>query len=551
VSPGGDEPATLQTRLEDADDGARAELRPATADALIGDPVALLQHLDDSGHFHRDGLFGRIFHRGMVSLRENVETDSLHVSVDDNRVTAHVDDVSPLSVGSGGSSSYSVRRAAMHNVVGAARDFVWLVRGRQGDHACVLDCRWDAPDEAGEHEAGLLDPSACAWSVQLDARVAGTLDEARLREAVRATCGHGERDPVDVVACDDDGALDAARHDLQAQPVPVGDHPPLRVRLARHPDGDVVMLNVNHAAADGAGALQVLCAIASAYAGDTATPAALDFLISRDLPVRPSPPRPTIAARARKRAIEQLRNLLARPTGLVTDHADDEDGYGFHLVSLPAPEPAELAGDGCTTGDVLVAALHLTIGAWNRTHDTRGGRVGVLVPADLRPESWPADTIANVTVTARVSSTRHERARPARVLWAVGAQTARNKSTRNGIALIAGLQRAGMLALWAKQSTVVLQPLTSNRDVDTALLDNLGAPADLPAFGADAGETVGVWFSVPARSPSSLCVGAVTVAGQLHLTFRYPHRLLGPAAARRFAGIYVERLRQVAEAHAA
>ena len=325
------------------------------------------------------------------------------------------------------------------------------------------------------------------------------------------------------------------------------DRPPLHACLARHPGGDVVMLNVNHAAADGPGALRVLQAVARAYAGDAPT-APLDFLASRDIPARPAPPPDGVLARLAKRVTERLRDALSRPVGMAPDPAAaGEAGHGFQLVALSAAQTAELADDGCVTGDVLVTALHLTVGAWNRAHDVPGGRVGVLIPADLRPGEWPSDAIANVSVTARVSSTRLERARPARVLWAVGAQTARNKRTRTGVALIAGLQRAGLLALWAKQSAVVLQPLTTNREIDAAVLCNLQAPEDVPSFGTDAGEIVGLWLSVPARSPMSLCLGAVTIGGRLHLTFRYPQRLLGPAAARRFAAMYVERLRRVAQ----
>jgi hypothetical protein len=71
---------------------------------------------------------------------------------------------------------------------------------------------------------------------------------------------------------------------------------------------------------------------------------------------------------------------------------------------------------------------------------------------------------------------------------------------------------------------------------------------EAPSFGPDAGETLELWFSTPARTPGSLCIGPVTVGGRLHLTFRYPHRLFGPDAARRFADVYVEQLRSVAAA---
>jgi NRPS condensation-like uncharacterized protein len=316
--------------------------------------------------------------------------------------------------------------------------------------------------------------------------------------------------------------------------------------LARHGDGDVVMLNLNHAAADAAGALRVLERIARAYAGDAEPAAPLQFLASRDLPVRPAAPSSSLLSRAHARVVERLRDALSRPVGLTPEQPADEPGYGFHLVTLSAADTARVL-DARAPGDLLMTAMHLAIGDWNRTHGTRGGRVGVLVPADLRPEDWQPDTIGNFSVTSRVSTRRRERAKPASALKAVAAQAARNKRTRTGIALIAGLQRAGMLAFWAKQSVVVITPLKTNSHVDAAILCSGGSVPDAPHFGSDAGETKQLWFSTPARSPSSLCLGYVTAGGRLHLTFRYPHRLFDADAARRFAAGFVEQLRLAAD----
>ena len=194
-----------------------------------------------------------------------------------------------------------------------------------------------------------------------------------------------------------------------------------------------------------------------------------------------------------------------------------------------------------------MAGLHLAIGEWNLQHGTPGRQIGVLVPINVRPTEWPETKIGNFSVTARVSTSRRHRSGPSAALEVVTAQTTRNKATRTGIALVAALERTGLLPLWAKQSLVVLQPLTRNRMVDTAMLAHLAALDDAPAFGSDAGETLDLWFSVPARAPLALCVGAVTVAGRLHLTFRYPPRLFSPEAARRFAEVYLANLRQIAE----
>jgi NRPS condensation-like uncharacterized protein len=548
--PTDDAPATLQDRLEDADDD-RCEL---DAGARIGDPVALLHHLDVSGHFHRDSRVGRIFHRGMVSLRETEPADSLHVSVHGNRLLAHVDGVSPLTVGADGSSTYSVRRALTHNLAGMAQDLLWLLRGRQGDHRSELSCEWLSPEAArAARDLHLLEPETGAWSVQMDARVAGTLDEERLRAALRSVLGLAaiDPDPLTVVDCNEDGALGRARADLSQAPARADDHPPLRACLARHGDGDVLMLGLNHAASDGFGALQVMRTIARAYAGDGSTPQ-LDFLATRELPVRPAPGFTSAPARAYRRAVERMRDTRERPARLAEDDPGDDVGCGYHLVSLTAAETRGAVGvePGRANTDVLLAALHLAIEDWNDRHGSGGRSIAVLVQADLRPPEWREAPIANFSVVARVSTTPRDRSSPASTLETISAEIARNKRMRTGVALIAALERSRLLGLWAKQSVIVLAPLTGNL-IDTTVLCNLGSLDEAPSFGPDAGEAVELWFSTPARAPLSLCLGAVTVGGRLHLSFRYPHRLLGPGAARRFADCYVEHLRQVGEARRA
>jgi NRPS condensation-like uncharacterized protein len=547
------EPATLQTRLEDTGESVPdgAGPAPAVEEPAISDPVALLRHLDVSGRFHRDSWLGRVYHRGEVSLRENVEADSLHIAIRGNRLKAHVDRESPLTTGRDGSSRYSLRRAVAHNGAGMAQDLLWLLRGRQGDHSCKLDSEWVPEAASPPADVEPLDPRASAWSVHVEASVAGRLDEARLRAALRTALGASELecDPVEVVVCDDDEALARARSRLHGLHVPATRLPPLHVYLARRRDGDVLMLNLNHAATDGFGAVAVLRSIARAYAGEAAGAEPLDFLALRDLPVRPTPASRSIVEHSTSRVVERLRDMRDRPARIVPVDPVDEPGHGTHLVALSAEETPALVDlrHARKSTNMLMAALHLAIGDWNEQHGVARGRIGVLVAADLRPARWRANTVANLSVNARVSTRVLHRRHAASALRFTTAQIVRNKRSRTGVALIAGLERAGLLALWAKQSSVVLQPLTGNHMVDTAVLCNVGSLEQAPWFGPDAGATTEVWLSVPARAPLSLSLGALLVGGRLHLTFRYPRRLFSPEAARRFADCYLRHLRAVGE----
>lgn len=420
----------------------------------------------------------------------------------------------------------------------------------------------------------LLDTETAPWSVQMEVRVTGRIDEHRLRAALaQALRAHPmarvrklasrptlrqdlweiapgpEVDPVRVVECPDDGALAGARAELQSRVVPLAEAPPLRVRLAHHPDGDVVMLNANHAAMDAFGAFRLLRSVARVYAGDPDPVACEPALEAKGLLAE----RPGAGLRARARrflaVVEKLWDLAVPPARLVAEGATDEAGYGFHQVSLSAERTSALTGldHPGTVNDALLGALHLAIAGWNEERGAPCGRIGVLVPANLRPPPWRHEVVGNFSLPERVSTSRYERRNPHAALRTLTAQTGRKKEAGMGTAVLGVLQRSKLLPLWAKRAMVVIHSVTGNRLVDTAMLSNMGRLADLPSFGPEAGSTVEVWFSPPARMPLGLTIGAATAAGRLHLVFRYRHQLFGAEAARRFADRYLAELDRLME----
>jgi NRPS condensation-like uncharacterized protein len=306
---------------------------------------------------------------------------------------------------------------------------------------------------------------------------------------------------------------------------------------------------------DGFGAMRVLQSVARAYSGDPDPEPALDFLEARELPLRLADA--PVPARLRRvlALAEKTRDLLSPPARLAPEGGSDEPGYGFHQVALSTEETAavvELDHAGAVN-DVLLAALHRAIALWNAEHGSPCGRIGVLVPANLRPAQWREDMVGNFTLPARISTTDADRREGRSTLEAVTAQTRRKKRTGMGTATIGLLSRSHLLPLWAKQALVAMLPVTGNRLIDTAMLSNMGRVSDPPSFGPPArsegppgplesGDAVELWFSPPARMPLGLSIGAVTVAGRCHLTFRYRHRLFGSDAARRFADNFRQEL---------
>ncbi|MBW3555799.1 MAG: hypothetical protein KY454_02560 [Actinobacteria bacterium] len=563
----------------------------------------LTRALERDPGFRRDTGLGRIYHCGKASFRELSPTGSLHVIIDGSRVSAHIDRISPLRARDDGSIGYSWTRAAAHNLQGMADDGLRLLRGQRRRHRCRLECDliWIDDDDAAsgidpeiiegemkipfsvvDEAVHLIDSEAAPWSIQLEVRVPDRLDESRLRQAfsqamarhdmARARKAPSRRslhqdhweirpgtdiDPLRVVECPDDEALSAIRSELQSLPVPLAESPPLRARLARHPEGDVLMLNASHAAMDGYGALRVLRSVANAYAGDEDPAPQVGAADAREHLGRLTSAGRAIRIRRRLALAEKARDLVSRPARVAPDGATDEAGYGFHHLALSKSLTQALVGldDDATVNDVLLASLHLAIGRWNEGHGKRCRRIGVLVPANLRPPQWRHDIVGNFSLPARVStSVRHRRHRDA-ALRAVTAQTRRKKATGMGTGLLELLDHSRRLPLWAKQTLVMALPLSGDRLVDTAMLSNMGRLDEPVSFGADAGAVVEAWFSPPARMPLGLTVGAVTIDDRVHLAFRYRHRLLSGDAAARFAQLYLDEVAalvdQIESRHAA
>lgn len=129
---------------------------PPLAATIPHETRPLFETLERDERFHRDGRLGRLFHPGTTSFREVSPTESLHVIIDGNKVSAHVDDVSPVLGRPDGTVRYPLARVVAHNLAGIAADFGRRLSGRRGEQRCKLECEavWveDEPTE-GPSEA--------------------------------------------------------------------------------------------------------------------------------------------------------------------------------------------------------------------------------------------------------------------------------------------------------------------------------------------------------------------------------------------------------------
>ncbi|MBJ8343493.1 NAD(P)/FAD-dependent oxidoreductase [Antrihabitans sp. YC2-6] len=100
-----------------------------------------------------------------------------------------------------------------------------------------------------------------------------------------------------------------------------------------------------------------------------------------------------------------------------------------------------------------------------------------------------------------------------------------------------------------KRALPSLLPLTGNRLVDSSVLSNLGRIPVAPYFDGE-GPTE-IYHSPPAALPIGVSVGAVTVAGSLHLAVRFLFEQFDAEAAEEFTDLLLDQLGAVANKPAA
>jgi NRPS condensation-like uncharacterized protein len=414
-----------------------------------------------------------------------------------------------------------------------------------------------------------LDREDEPWSVHVEIRVDGPIEPARLEAAVReaadrhpiaraklaqsrATDLHyhwviaDRLDDFDLreITCEDPEDLRRAREQLLNR-VPSLDRPgPFSLLLAHTGDGDVMVLNLHHAAGDGLSALRLLGSIARAYARDDDPRPAIDPLQVRDVGALTSPGSVKERLERGRAGLDYLARGVSTPTRIAPQGASARPGYGFRFLTFQPPEVEALFAlrqQGATINDVLLGGLAITVNRWNEQRGTPNGTIYLMMPINLRPAEWRQDIVGNFASYVSVRIGASDQATLESAIQAAAASTRRIKD--GGIArLITELFGAPtLLPTGIKRRMQELLPLSGNVLVDTAVLSNLGRIDSVPHLG-DAGAVRELWFSPPGRMPLGASLGAATLDGRLFLTLRHRHPLLDAAAADQFLAAFKREL---------
>jgi NRPS condensation-like uncharacterized protein len=408
-----------------------------------------------------------------------------------------------------------------------------------------------------------LDRDDEPWSVHVEIRVEGRIQKPRLDAAVREAAGHhpiaraqlvtpraterhyewaiaDELGDIDLqeIESGDAGELEVAREQLLSR-APRLDRPgPFSLLLAHTGDGDVIALNLHHAAGDGLAALRLLGSIARAYAEEDDPLPAIDPLKVRDVGALTAPGSTRERLTRGRAALDYIARGIDTPTRIAPDGASAKPGYGFALLEL-APAEAQrlfaLRTEGSTVNDVLLGGLAIAVSHWNQEHGASSGAIYLMMPINLRPAEWRLDVVGNFAsyVSVRIGPSDHTTLEDA--IQAAAASTGRIKDGAIAGLIVDLFGAPTILPTAVKRRMQDLIPLTGNVVVDPAVLSNLGRIDTVPHLG-DAGAVRELWFSPPGRMPLGASLGVVTINGRMFITLRYRHALFDATAATSFLG---------------
>lgn len=414
------------------------------------------------------------------------------------------------------------------------------------------------------------------FGLQLDVRFSGRVDEQKLEAAAYAamqmhpmasvrqlpehagdrhyqweTMERPDEDPVLAVDCADEVAIQLARDTFYSRRLLLETAPPFRLLIARHAEGDWLFLKMSHAVTDAFGAYRFLQSVLRQYAGvSDAQPAEMDVLPARNLSrafgSRSLPERLKRASMLLGYLVESVQ----LPTRIASHFGESGAGVAFvaHTFSVAETDAlGKLRKGSATLNDVLAALLHLAIERWNQSRNESAGRITLMNAINFRPITWSGEGVGNFSLWVNVATRDSERRSYERTLAAVTEQTRKLKSKETAGLLVDLLDMVQVLPNSLRRALTRLMPLTGNFVVDTAVLNNLGRVPDLPDPAGKTGRITAIRFSPPTHMPMGVAVGAVTLRGELTLTFRYRRAQFDHHAAEAFRDTFLKLVQELLE----
>lgn len=414
-------------------------------------------------------------------------------------------------------------------------------------------------DETFIHMDSLRHPN----NVHVEVRAPGKLDAERLREAVlnaielhRMTwvqladdpeepdkleweVNENPQDPLLVVEVSDDADLQRCRNKFVSIAPDITQAPPLIVWLVRHPEGDAVMFNFHHAAADGMASIRFMQSVTRSYAGEEDPIAGPDELEVRNEKLVFDSAEVSTADRIKQMAII-AKGMSGKPAPIYAKDPDFQAGYTCSLLKLAEKDFKKLDYKqfDATFNDLAIAAMHKTVEQWNKGNKQDSETIRIPVPANLRPAEWARDVMGNYFNAFMTNTTQADRKSQKKLMQAVVSQTRQGKQYKIAEVLYTGINEGSRMP--AKFRKLILKSMVGVQAC-SATCTNLGRIPEIISFG-DHGDATEVILTGPAPWPVATILGITSYGGKLFLSFRFCRDMLNQESGDEFAKLYLETL---------
>jgi NRPS condensation-like uncharacterized protein len=408
-----------------------------------------------------------------------------------------------------------------------------------------------------------VDRGSTPWNCHFEVRVAGRLDADRVAAAATSaaarhpiagarlapyrgrdrrlyweTTDHTQPIAIDVVDCPDDDAVADARLRLLNRRVGLDTAPPFALTLAHRPDGDSLILSLNHVAGDGTSGVLLLASIARAYADADA-----------DAEDRPTPADPTDVRDLRAGLVWRRKTKIKRDkrpdrTARVAIDGGQPGASGSAMAQLRFETSLidrilSRRAPAATLNDVLLGSLAVAIRRFNDARGVPPAALSLVMPIDVRPAGPTNDIVSNIFFTVSLSVLPDDQSDLVTAQLAVAQRTRVIKAHRTAgdlmdIPPIIGGVPVGILHFGLPKLVRLAEKLLATRG-DTAVLTNIGRVDTAFDFGDVVGPATELWISPPVQMPPGLAIGAATTNGELFLALRYSRQQFDAAGAARFA----------------
>jgi NRPS condensation-like uncharacterized protein len=343
---------------------------------------------------------------------------------------------------------------------------------------------------------------------------------------------------IAVIECPDEASLQRVRLDQLERPLAMDVAPLIRAVVARCPTQDILISCISHVMTDGLGVLRLMRSVGRAYRDEPDPAPAVDIAAAHRALIAEPPTSWTALTDRLKQRLQVASTQVRQRSRLASSGESPDGGFGLVLRTVD-PEAVARARRNYDAGfdAYAMAALHVTIQAWNDAHDAPCELIGVTQGVNLRPDEWWDDVVVNLAAFASVMTEPADRVDVATALTTVVPQLDPDLRLKQARELTNAARAARLVPAATRRRGLAALPANQ---FDTCAISNAGVLSDPPRL-VDNAQSLS-WIVTPAMPAAGLTIGTTRVGDELQFNACYRRERFDEAGANAFIDAFIASL---------